>query len=135
MAVKRVRMKNKHRAWVKWVVAIGIVAFLGATLAASVGIGNRLLKTAEQYPASVEQESVTVPPEKIIPVRVPAIKAYAYSLGDRYSGYVYADITHLCAPLRDADGALASPYDSGDGIHLTNAAYKKILFYLRTHAW
>lgn len=106
MAVKRVRMKNKHRAWVKWVVAIGIVAFLGATLAASVGIGNRLLKTAEQYPASVEQESVTVPPEKIIPVRVPAIKAYAYSLGDRYSGYVYADITHLCAPLRDADGAL-----------------------------
>ncbi len=106
MAVKRVRMKNKHRAWVKWVVAIGIVAFLGVTFAASVGIGNRLLKTAEQYPASVEQESVTVPPEKIIPVRVPAIKAYAYSLGDRYSGYVYADITHLCAPLRDADGAL-----------------------------
>lgn len=106
MAVKRVRMKNKHRAWVKWVVAIGIVAFLGVTFAASVGIGNWLLKTAEQYPASVEQESVTVPPEKIIPVRVPAIKAYAYSLGDRYSGYVYADITHLCAPLRDADGAL-----------------------------
>ena len=106
MAVKRVRMKNKHRAWVKWVVALGVVTVLAATFAASVGIGNWLLDMAEQYPATPEQPTVTVPPEQIFTVSVPQIKAYAYSLGDRYSGYVYADIAQLCAPLRDADGAL-----------------------------
>lgn len=106
MAVKRVRMKNRHHAWVKWVVALGVVIVLAATFAASVGIGNWLLDMAEQYPATLEQPAVTVPPEQILPVSVPRIKAYAYSLGDRYSGYVYADIAQLCAPLRDADGAL-----------------------------
>ena len=54
------------------------------------------------------------------------------SLTTDFSYVRYADTASV---LRDSDGALASPYDSGDGIHLTNAAYEKILFYLRTHAW
>ena len=54
------------------------------------------------------------------------------SLTTDFSYVRYADTASV---LRDTDGALASPYDSGDGIHLTNAAYEKILFYLRTHAW
>ncbi|MBQ8311431.1 MAG: hypothetical protein IJX80_10515 [Clostridia bacterium] len=44
----------------------------------------------------------------------------------------YADTASV---LSDASGALSVQYDSGDGIHLTNKAYEKILFYLRTHAW
>ena len=38
----------------------------------------------------------------------------------------YADTARL---LCDRDGALLPPYDCGDGIHLTNEAYKKILAY------
>lgn len=37
----------------------------------------------------------------------------------------------LCAP----DGSLEECYHVGDGIHLSNQAYQKILLYLRTHAW
>ncbi len=37
--------------------------------------------------------------------------------------------------LRDADNALLPSYDSGDGVHLTAAAYEAILSYLRTHPW
>ncbi len=107
MAAKRVRIKNKHHAWVKWVVAACIVAVLGATFAASVGIGNWLLDMAERYPAEQEQEGISGPPEQIVPVSVPAIKAYSYDLGSKYSSYANAGISHLCAPLRTADGALA----------------------------
>ena len=45
----------------------------------------------------------------------------------------YADTASV---LTDGNGMLKSQYDSsGDGIHLTNAAYQEILYYLRTHAW
>lgn len=37
--------------------------------------------------------------------------------------------------LYDEDGMLASICDAGDGVHLTTAAYTRILYYLRTHAW
>lgn len=106
MAVKRVRIKNKRHAWVKWALALGIVAALGISFAASVAVGNWLLEKAEQYPAKQEQESISVPPEQIVPVRVPSIKAYAYDLGGKYSSYTYSGIYHLCAPLRDAEGSL-----------------------------
>lgn len=106
MAVKRVRIKNKHHAWVKWVIGLGILAALGISFAVSVAVGNWLLEKAEQYPAKQEQESVSVPPEQIVPVRVPSIKAYAYELGGKYSGFTYSGIFHLCAPLRDTEGAL-----------------------------
>ena len=108
MAKRRVRIGKKKDAWVKWVIAIGIVVLLGATFAASVGVGTWLLRTAEKYPAGGEQQEIPeVPKEEIIPVAVPHIKAHAYKIGDRYSGYVYAGIAQLCAPLRTQDGALA----------------------------
>jgi len=54
------------------------------------------------------------------------------SLTADFSYVRYADTASV---LRGTDGFLSTQYDSGDGIHLTNAAYEKILFYLRTHAW
>ena len=107
MAQKRVRVGKRHHAWVKWVIAAGVVAVLGAVFAASVGVGSWLLQKAEQYPADGMQENETVPPEQIVPVKVSPIKAYAYTVGDRYSSYTYAGIRCLCAPLRTEDGALA----------------------------
>ncbi len=108
MTKRRVRVGKKNHAWVKWVVAMGIVILLGAVFFASVGVGNWLLRTAEKYPADGEQQEIPeVPQEQIIPVTVPLVKAYAYRIGDRYSSYVYADITQLCAPLRTQDGLLA----------------------------
>ena len=44
----------------------------------------------------------------------------------------YADTASV---LRMSDQALYPSYDAGDGIHLTAAAYEKVLQYLRTHAW
>ena len=38
--------------------------------------------------------------------------------------------------LTDTDGCLDEQFDySGDGIHLTETAYARILYYLRTHPW
>ena len=108
MAKRRVRMGKNRGSWVKWVIAIGIVVLLGAVFAASVGVGNWLLRTAEKYPAGEREPTAPeVPKEEIVPVSVPHIKAHTYQIGDRYSGYTYAGITHLCAPLRTVDGALA----------------------------
>lgn len=105
MAVKHVRVKNKH-AWVKWVVALCVLLFLGAVFGASVGVGNWLLRKAEQYPAGEQQTEAVVPEQERLPVRVPPVKAHAYVLGERYSSYTYAGITQLCAPLRADDGAV-----------------------------
>ena len=45
-------------------------------------------------------------------------------------------VADTASVLTDANGCLDSVYDvSGDGIHLTTAAYEEILYYLRTHAW
>ncbi len=108
MAKRRVRIGKKRDAWVKWGIAIGIAVLLGATFVASVGVGNWLLRTAEKYPAGEEQQTLPeVPTEQIIQVKVPHMKAHAYRIGDRYSNYVYAEISQLCAPLRTQDGALA----------------------------
>ncbi len=108
MAKRRVRVGKRRNAWVKWVIAMGIALLLGVTFAVSVGVGNWLLRTAERYPAGEQQATAPeVPEAEIIPVWVPPIKAHAYKIGDRYSSYVYAGITQLCAPLRTADGALA----------------------------
>lgn len=106
MAVKRARVGRRHHAWIKWLVALGVVAVLGIVFAASVGVGSWLLKKAEQYPAGDAQPEITVPEEQIIRVNVPSIKAYAYTVGGRYSSYVYSEISHLCAPLRAQDGTL-----------------------------
>ncbi len=47
------------------------------------------------------------------------------------NGVRYADTASL---LCDADGLLRAEYDSGDGIHLTNQAYRVILAYFQTDA-
>ena len=107
MAKRRVRVGKKRIAWVKWGIAMGIVLLLGVVFAASVGVGNWLLRTAEKYPAGEPEQTVPeVPEEEILPVSVPRIKAHAYKIGDRYSSYTYAGISHLCAPLRAQDGTL-----------------------------
>ncbi len=107
MAAKHARVKRKSsRVWVKLSVALGVLAVLGLVFAASVGIGKLLLRQAEKYPAKQEDEQVTVPVQEIIPVHVPRIKAHSYTLGARYSSYVYSGITQVCAPLRDKDGNL-----------------------------
>lgn len=106
MAVKRARVGRRPRVWIKWLVALGVVAVLGIVFAVSVGVGSWLLKKAEQYPAGDAQPEMTVPEEQIIPVNVPSVRAYAYTVGERYSSYVYSGISHLCAPLRAQDGTL-----------------------------
>lgn len=106
MAAKHARMKKRSRVWVKLGVVLGVLAVLGLVFAASVGIGKLLLRKAEQYPAEGEKEEVTVPRQEIVPVNVPRLKAHAYVLGARYSGFVYSGIMQVCAPLRDADGSL-----------------------------
>jgi hypothetical protein len=37
--------------------------------------------------------------------------------------------------LKDKDGALLADYDSGDGIHLNEQGYKKVIEYVRTHGY
>lgn len=107
MAVKHARVKRKSsRVWVKLAVVPLILVVLGIVFAASVGIGKLLLKQAEKYPAEHESEQVTVPPQDILWGNVPRIKAHSYTLGARYSSYVYSGITQVCAPLRDAEGNL-----------------------------
>lgn len=107
MAVRRARVGKKKHAWVKWVVALGVVVFLGLVFAASVGVGNWMLTQAEQYPAGEEQQSVQVPEQEIVAVGVSPIKASKYRLGARYYSYLNSGVRHLCAPLRDAQGVLA----------------------------
>ena len=41
----------------------------------------------------------------------------------------------LCSILTDADGYLRLNYQVGDGHHLTEEAYKKIIEYIRTHGY
>ena len=45
-------------------------------------------------------------------------------------GLSYLDIA---SPLYDESGRLDKQYQSGDGHHLTAEAYKKVLYYIRTH--
>lgn len=132
MATRRVRVGKRQHTWVKWVVALGVVAVLGLAFAASVGVGSWLWHMAEQYPAHEQQPTVNVPKDEILPVHVPSIKAQAYRIGDRYSGYTYAGVMHLCAPLRTADGALeyASDvcarvgWDANGSVDLTTNAWE-----------
>ena len=52
-------------------------------------------------------------------------------LSDKWKKTHYVDTASV---LTGADGRLLPQYDAGDGIHLTNDAYRAILIYLRTHA-
>ena len=106
MAKRRVLAGKKQNTWVKLAVAAAIVLLLGVTFAASLGVGNWLLRTAQKYPAGEQETETTLPEQEILPVSVSPIKAHAYVFGDRYSSYTYAGIAQLCAPLRAEDGTL-----------------------------
>ncbi len=61
------------------------------------------------------------------------LNSWLPEIAEKYENVRIADTASV---LRDENGWLLSSYDnSGDGIHLTAAAYEKILGYLRTHAW
>lgn len=51
------------------------------------------------------------------------------------SGYENVRCVDTASVLKDLDGSLDPAFDQGDGYHLTASAYKRILQYLRTHAW
>ena len=110
MAKRRVLAGKKKNTWVKWAVAAAILVLLGVTFAASLAVGNWLLRTAEKYPAGEQETETELPEQEILPVSVSPIKAHSYAFGNRYSSYLYAGITQLCAPLCDAAGAPV--YDS-----------------------
>ena len=110
MAKRRVLASKKQHTWVKWAVAAAIVLLLGVTFAVSLGVGNWLLRTAEKYPADEAETEITLPEQEILPVSVPSVKAHSYAFGNRYSSYLYAGITQLCAPLCAANGT--PMYDS-----------------------
>ncbi len=46
----------------------------------------------------------------------------------------HVDFANTASILQDTDGSLLAKYDVGDGIHLTNEAYRDILSYLCAHA-
>ena len=46
------------------------------------------------------------------------------------ASYPNVRFTDTASVLRDSDGSLLAAYDAGDGIHLTNQAYRAILSYL-----
>ena len=110
MAKRRVLAGKKKNTWVKWAVAAAILLLLGVTFAVSLGVGNWLLRTAEKYPAGEAETESTLPEQEILSVAVSPIKAHSYAFGNRYSSYLYAGITQLCAPLCAADGTPV--YDS-----------------------
>ena len=51
------------------------------------------------------------------------------------AGHENVRVADTASVLRDADGRLKAEFDNGDGIHLTEGAYREILYYLRTHSW
>lgn len=58
------------------------------------------------------------------------LNTWIEKLADEYETVYYVDTASL---LRDENGYLDSQYDIGDGIHLNNAAYHRILSYLQMH--
>lgn len=60
------------------------------------------------------------------------LNEWLFEIAAEHSNVRIADTASV---LTDADGKLASHFDSGDGLHLTREAYQAILQYLRTHAW
>ena len=59
--------------------------------------------------------------------QIESLNAYILSLSKEYENVDYINTAEL---LADASGALSPEYDIGDGIHLTNEAYRIILRFL-----
>ena len=66
-------------------------------------------------------------PVHVLNSQIDTLNGYIASLSNAYEN---VDYINTAAFLTDANGALSSEYDVGDGIHLTNEAYRIILSYL-----
>jgi hypothetical protein len=77
------------------------------------------------YPVG-ENDCFSAPVSKLN-AQIQALNAHIASLSQEYENVVYINTAAL---LSDASGALLSGYDIGDGIHLTNEAYRIILRFL-----
>lgn len=77
------------------------------------------------YPVG-ENNCFSAPVSKLN-AQIQALNAHIASLSQEYENVVYINTAAL---LSDASGALLSGYDIGDGIHLTNEAYRIILSHL-----
>ena len=66
-------------------------------------------------------------PVHTLNAQIQALNAHIASLSQEYENVVYINTAAL---LSDASGALSPEYDIGDGIHLTNEAYRIILSHL-----
>lgn len=77
------------------------------------------------YPVG-ENDCFSAPVPKLN-AQIQALNAHIASLSQEYENVVYINTSAL---LSDASGALLSDYDIGDGIHLTNEAYRIILSHL-----
>ena len=77
------------------------------------------------YPVG-ENTCFSVPVEKLNK-QICNLNAHISALAEEYENIEYVNTAAL---LVDANGALNSAYDMGDGIHLTNEAYRIILAFL-----
>ena len=59
------------------------------------------------------------------------INSWSYSFASE-NGFSYLDTSEI---LKDDKGRLDMKYQSGDGYHLNAEAYRKILFFIRTHGY
>ena len=66
-------------------------------------------------------------PVHLLNAQIVTLNGYILSLSHEYKNVEYINTAAL---LADASGALSSAYDVGDGIHLTNDAYRIILSHL-----
>lgn len=62
---------------------------------------------------------------------IDTINSWVYELA-RDEGLRYLDTSSI---LKDENNRLKSEYQAGDGYHLTTAAYREILYYIRTHMY
>ena len=60
-------------------------------------------------------------------MQIDNLNMHIASLAEKYQNVAYVNTAEL---LTDANGALNADYDVGDGIHLTNEAYRIILAFL-----
>ena len=63
---------------------------------------------------------------------IDTLNGWVADLADESGSTRFVDTASV---LKNEDGQLDAAYDTGDGIHLTAEAYRKILLCLRTHAW
>ena len=84
------------------------------------------------FPVAGNETAWTSLTPKELNLKIDQVNSWAKDLTGKYENVRYLDTQSV---LRDADAFLKAAYESGDGIHLTEAGYRAILQYIRTHAW